>query len=75
MVLRGAAISFFTLDTPFRKGYDIKVTNPASMTECLPRYLVFMASLHMISGLWDVFHTTVFLIPHFVIMIVNKLIA
>ena len=28
----------------------------------------------MISGLWDVFYTTVFLVPHLVILIVNKLI-
>ena len=75
MGLRGAAISFCTLDTPCRKGSDLEVTNPASMSECPPRYLVFLASLPMISGLWDVFHTTVFLVPHFVITIVNKLIA
>ena len=29
----------------------------------------------MIYGLWDVFYTTVFLVSHFVILIVNKLIA
>ena len=75
MILRGAAISFCTLDIPCRKGSDIEVTNPACMSECTPRYLVFLASLHMISGLWGVFHTTVFLVTHFVIMIVNKLIA
>ena len=75
MGLRGAAISFCTLDTPCRKGFDIKVTNTDSMSECPPRYLVFLASLLMISGLWDVFHTTLFLVSHFVIMIVNKLIA
>ena len=27
----------------------------------------------MISGFWDVFYTTIFLVPHFVILIVNKL--
>ena len=35
----------------------------------------FLASLPMISGLLDVFYTTVFLVPHFVIFIVNKLMA
>ena len=32
-----------------------------------------LASLPMISGLWDAFYTTVFLVPHFVIFIVDKL--
>ena len=75
MELRGEAISFCTLDTPFRKGSDLEVTNPASMSEFTPKYLVSLASLPMISGLWDVSHTTVFLVPYFVIMMVNKLIA
>ena len=75
MGLRGAGISFCTLDTLFRKGSDLEVTDPAVMLECPPRYLFFLASLPMISGLWDVFHTTIFLVPHFVILIVNKLIA
>ena len=75
MGLSGAAISFCTLDTPCRKGSDTEVKDPASMLEFPPRYLVFMVSLPMISGLWDVFHTTVFLVPHFVIMIVKKLIV
>ena len=34
----------------------------------------FMAYLLMISGLWDVFYTTVFFVSHFVILIVKKLI-
>ena len=42
MGLRGAAIRLCTLDTPCRKGSDLEVTNPASMSECPPRYLVFM---------------------------------
>ena len=75
MGLKGAVISFCTLDTPCRKGYYLEVTDPAIMSECPPRYLSFLASLPMISGLWDVFHTTVFLVTHFVIMIVNKLIS
>ena len=33
----------------------------------------FLASLPMISGLWDLFYTTVFLVSHFLILIVNKL--
>ena len=32
-------------------------------------------STQVISGLWDVFSTTFFLVPHFVMLIVNKLIA
>ena len=75
MGLRGAAISLCTLDTPCRKGSDIEVTDPAIVSECPPRYLVFLDSLPMVSGLWDISHTTVFLVPHFLIMIVNKLIA
>ena len=75
MGLRGADISFYTLDTPCRKGSNLEVTNPASMSECPPRYLVFLASLPMISALWDVFRTTFFLVPHFLIVIVKKLIA
>ena len=75
MGLRGAAISFFTLDIPCRKGSDLELTNPDSMSKCPTRYLVFLASLPMNSGLWDVFHTTVFLVPHFVVMIVKKLMA
>ena len=33
----------------------------------------FLASLPLISDLWDVFYSNVFLVPHFVILIVNKL--
>ena len=33
----------------------------------------FLASLPMISGLWDVLYTNVFLVLHLVILIVNKL--
>ena len=75
MGLREADISFCTLDTPCRKGSDLKVNDPTIMLEFPPRYLLFLASLPMISGLWDLFHTTVFLVPYFVIMVVNKLIA
>ena len=35
---------------------------------------IFLASLPMISVLWGVFSATLFLIPHFVMLIVNKLI-
>ena len=37
--------------------------------------IISLASLPMISGLWNVLYTTVFLVPHFEILIVNKLIA
>ena len=36
MELRGAAISFCTLDTLCRKGSNLEVTNPASMLEFTP---------------------------------------
>ena len=36
---------------------------------------IFLVSLPIISDLWDVFYTTVFWGPHFVIFIVDKLIA
>ena len=71
MVLRGENIRFCTLDTPCRKGSNIEVTNPAIMSESPPRCLVCLASQPLISSLWGVFHTTVFLVHHFVIMIVN----
>ena len=71
----GAAISLCTLDTPCMKGADVEVTNPAIMLECPPKYLVFLASLPTISGLWDVFHTTVLFVPDFEILIVKKIMA
>ena len=73
MGFREVDISFCALYTPCRKGSDLAVTDPASMSECPPIYLVFMAYLTMISCLWDVFHTTVFLVPQFVIMIFKKI--
>ena len=47
-----------------------KLLNKSEITEWPQN---FLASPPMISGLWDVFYTTVFLVPHFVILIVNKL--